>query len=113
MCFAFNKEDPDGTIRRFSERYSRRRADHLDWFSVKRSATMPRPEPMLAEERRQKVREIIEEKGRITVEDIVTRFHVSAVTARSDLEFSKSLAVRANGGIGFDSRGQIGEVGGR
>jgi DeoR family transcriptional regulator of aga operon len=41
---------------------------------------------MLAEERRQKVREIVEEKGKITVEDIASRFSVSAVTARSDLD---------------------------
>ena len=55
---------------------------------------------MLAEERRQKVREIVEEKGRITVEDIVSRFHVSAVTARSDLDVlaKRREVMRSHGG---------------
>lgn len=55
---------------------------------------------MLAEERRQRVREIIEEKGRITVEDIVGRFHVSAVTARSDLDVlaKRREVMRSHGG---------------
>jgi DeoR/GlpR family transcriptional regulator of sugar metabolism len=41
---------------------------------------------MLADERRQQVREIIEEKGPVTVEDIVTKFSVSAVTPPSHLD---------------------------
>jgi DeoR family transcriptional regulator of aga operon len=55
---------------------------------------------MLAEERRQKVREIIEEKGKITVEDIVSRFSVSAVTARSDLDVlaKRREVIRSHGG---------------
>jgi DeoR family transcriptional regulator, aga operon transcriptional repressor len=55
---------------------------------------------MLAEERRQRVREIIEEKGKITVEDIVGRFHVSAVTARSDLDVlaKRREVMRSHGG---------------
>lgn len=55
---------------------------------------------MLAEERRQKVREIIEEKGRITVEDIVTQFKISAVTARSDLDVlaKRREIMRSHGG---------------
>jgi len=55
---------------------------------------------MLAEERRQKVREIIEEKGKITVEDIVGRFSVSAVTARSDLDVlaKRREVIRSHGG---------------
>jgi DeoR family transcriptional regulator, aga operon transcriptional repressor len=55
---------------------------------------------MLAEERRQKVREIIEEKGKITVEDIVSKFSVSAVTARSDLDVlaKRREVMRSHGG---------------
>src|SRR5271156_2315705 len=55
---------------------------------------------MLAEERRQKVREIIEEKGKITVEDIVSKFSVSAVTARSDLDVlaKRREVIRSHGG---------------
>jgi len=55
---------------------------------------------MLAEERRQKVREIVEEKGKITVEDIINRFSVSAVTARSDLDVlaKRREVMRSHGG---------------
>jgi DeoR family transcriptional regulator of aga operon len=55
---------------------------------------------MLAEERRQKVREIVEEKGKITVEDIVNRFSVSSVTARSDLDVlaKRREVMRSHGG---------------
>jgi DeoR family transcriptional regulator, aga operon transcriptional repressor len=55
---------------------------------------------MLAEERRQKLREIIEEQGRITVEEIVGRFSVSAVTARSDLDVlaKRREVMRSHGG---------------
>jgi DeoR family transcriptional regulator of aga operon len=55
---------------------------------------------MLAEERRQKVREIVEEKGKITVEDVVKRFSISAVTARSDLDVlaKRREVMRSHGG---------------
>jgi DeoR family transcriptional regulator of aga operon len=55
---------------------------------------------MLAEERRRKVREVIEEKGKITVEDIVGSFNVSAVTARSDLDVlaKRGEVMRSHGG---------------
>jgi DeoR family transcriptional regulator of aga operon len=55
---------------------------------------------MLAEERRQKIREIIEEKGRITIEEIVSKLSVSAVTARSDLDVlaERGEAIRSHGG---------------
>ena len=36
---------------------------------------------MLAEERRQQVQKIVEERGRVTIEEIVEKFNVSAVTA--------------------------------
>jgi len=55
---------------------------------------------MLAEERRQKIQQIIEEKGKITVEDIAGRFSVSAVTARSDLDVlaKRGDVMRSHGG---------------
>jgi len=55
---------------------------------------------MLAEERRQKIQQIIEEKGKITVEDIAGRFSVSAVTARSDLDVlaKRGEVMRSHGG---------------
>ncbi len=55
---------------------------------------------MLVEERRQKVREIIEEKGKITLEDIVNSFSVSAVTARSDPDVlaKRQEVMRSHGG---------------
>jgi DeoR family transcriptional regulator of aga operon len=55
---------------------------------------------MLVEERRQKIQEIIEEKGKITVEDIAGKFHVSAVTARGDLDVlaERGEAMRSHGG---------------
>jgi len=55
---------------------------------------------MLAEERRQKIHEIIEEKGKVTIEDIVSKFGVSAVTARSDLDVlaERGEIMRSHGG---------------
>jgi len=55
---------------------------------------------MLAEGRRQKIQQIIEEKGKITVEDIAGRFSVSAVTARSDLDVlaKRGDVMRSHGG---------------
>lgn len=55
---------------------------------------------MLAEERRNKVQEIVEENGRVTVEEIVAKFGVSAVTARADLDIlaKRGSAMRSHGG---------------
>src|SRR5579864_915986 len=55
---------------------------------------------MLAEERRQTIQHIIEEKGKITVDDIVAKFSVSAVTARSDLDVlaQRGEVLRSHGG---------------
>jgi DeoR/GlpR family transcriptional regulator of sugar metabolism len=55
---------------------------------------------MLAEERRQKVQKIIEEHGRVTIEEIVDKFKISAVTARADLDVlaERGNAVRSHGG---------------
>ena len=55
---------------------------------------------LLAEQRRRKIRDLIEQKGQITVRELVARFGVSAVTARGDLDAlcSEDLAVRSHGG---------------
>jgi len=55
---------------------------------------------LLAEERRQKIQEVIERNGRITVEDIVAEFKVSAVTARADLDVlsQRGDLIRSHGG---------------
>jgi DeoR family transcriptional regulator, aga operon transcriptional repressor len=59
-----------------------------------------RPHRLLAEERRQKIQEIIEQNGRITVEGIVAKFEVSAVTARADLDVlsERGDLIRSHGG---------------
>src|SRR4029077_12106429 len=55
---------------------------------------------LLAEQRRRKILELIEQKGQITVRELVERFSVSSVTARADLDAlcSQGMAVRSHGG---------------
>src|SRR5438309_8732197 len=55
---------------------------------------------LLAEQRRRKILELIEQKGQITVRELVERFSVSAVTARGDLDAlcSQDMAIRSHGG---------------
>jgi DeoR family transcriptional regulator of aga operon len=55
---------------------------------------------LLAEERRQRIQEVVEQSGRITVEDIVAKFKVSAVTARADLDVlsERGDLIRSHGG---------------
>ena len=55
---------------------------------------------LLAEQRRRKVLDLIEQKGQITVRELTVRFSVSAVTARADLDAlcSEGLALRTHGG---------------
>jgi len=55
---------------------------------------------LLAEQRRRKILDLLEQKGQITVRDLVERFDVSAVTARADLDAlaSNGSAVRSHGG---------------
>src|SRR4051812_22998842 len=57
---------------------------------------------LLAEQRRRKILELIEQKGQITVRELVERFAVSSVTARGDLDAlcSQGMAVRSHGGAG-------------
>lgn len=59
-----------------------------------------KPNRMLAAERRREILGVLGQNGRITVEEVVTRFGVSAVTARGDLDaLSQSGAlVRSHGG---------------
>src|ERR1700685_838153 len=58
------------------------------------------PNRLLAEERRREILGVLGENGRITVEEVVKRFGISAVTARGDLDaLSESGAlVRSHGG---------------
>lgn len=55
---------------------------------------------LLAEQRRRKIVDLLEQKGQVTVRDLVDRFGVSAVTARGDLDAlaSNGTAVRSHGG---------------
>jgi DNA-binding LacI/PurR family transcriptional regulator len=55
---------------------------------------------LLAEQRRRKILELIDQKGQITVRELVERFGVSSVTARGDLDAlcSQGMAIRSHGG---------------
>ncbi|MBV9296908.1 MAG: DeoR/GlpR transcriptional regulator, partial [Acidobacteriaceae bacterium] len=59
-----------------------------------------KPDRLLAEERRREILGVLGQNGRITVEEVVRRFGISAVTARGDLDaLSESGAlVRSHGG---------------
>ena len=59
-----------------------------------------KPNRLLAEERRREILGLLGEQGRITVEEVVGRFGVSAVTARGDLDAlsDKGALVRSHGG---------------
>jgi DeoR family transcriptional regulator, aga operon transcriptional repressor len=59
-----------------------------------------KPERLHAEERRREILSVLGERGRITVEEVVRRFGVSAVTARSDLDAlsASGSLVRSHGG---------------
>lgn len=55
---------------------------------------------LLAEQRRRRILDLIEQRGQITVRDLVEKFSISAVTARADLDAlaSEGIAVRSHGG---------------
>lgn len=59
-----------------------------------------KPDRLLAEERRREIVGVLGQNGRITVEEVMKRFGISAVTARGDLDaLSQSGAlVRSHGG---------------
>ncbi len=56
--------------------------------------------PLLAEQRRRKILDLLEQEGQITVRDLVKRFSISAVTVRSDLDAlsATGAVVRSHGG---------------
>src|SRR6266487_2958849 len=60
----------------------------------------PKTDRLLGEERRREILAVLGKNGRITVEEVVRRFGVSAVTARGDLDtLSQAGAlVRSHGG---------------
>jgi DeoR family transcriptional regulator, aga operon transcriptional repressor len=55
---------------------------------------------LLAEGRRRKILELVEQTGQVTIHDVVKRFSVSAVTARSDLDAlsANGVVLRSHGG---------------
>ena len=59
-----------------------------------------RPPRLLVEERRRRILEVLESQERVTVEELVRRFEVSAVTIRGDLDALADLGavVRSHGG---------------
>ena len=64
---------------------------------------------LLGEQRRRKILDLIDQKGQVTIRELVDRFGVSPVTARGDLDSlcAQDLAVRSHGGavrkLGVDS----------
>src|SRR5947209_4163047 len=60
----------------------------------------PKPNRLLTEERRREILGVLDQDGRITVEDVARRFGVSAVTARSDLDALSESGnlIRSHGG---------------
>lgn len=68
--------------------------------SVDQPAIDSKRHRLLTEERRQRIKEIVEQQGRITVEEIVGNFKVSAVTARGDLDVlsERGDLMRSHGG---------------
>jgi DeoR family transcriptional regulator of aga operon len=66
----------------------------------KETQTQARPGRLLVEERRRRILEILDSQERVTVEELVQRFGVSAVTIRSDLDTlaEDGALVRSHGG---------------
>ena len=58
------------------------------------------PTRLLVEERRRKIIDLVEKQGRVTVDELVKRFIVSAVTVRGDLDalWRAGAVVRSHGG---------------
>ena len=61
---------------------------------------LPADSRQLAEQRRRKIVDLLEQREQVTVRDLVERFRISAVTARGDLDAlaSEGSAVRSHGG---------------
>jgi len=66
----------------------------------KEDASPARPTRLLVEERRRRILELLEAQERVTVEELVDRYGVSAVTIRGDLDALADLGavVRSHGG---------------
>lgn len=60
----------------------------------------PKPNRLPAEERRREILGLLSQQGRITVEEVAKRFHISTVTARTDLDALSQSGdlVRSHGG---------------
>ncbi len=58
------------------------------------------PRRLMTEERRREILNLLEQQGRVTVDDLTRRFAVSAVTARGDLDAlsAAGVLVRSHGG---------------
>jgi DeoR family transcriptional regulator, aga operon transcriptional repressor len=65
-----------------------------------RRKAAPAPPKLLVEERRRRIVELVNQQGRVTVEELVALFGISAVTIRADLEaLARADAVsRSHGG---------------
>jgi DeoR/GlpR family transcriptional regulator of sugar metabolism len=64
------------------------------------NGAIPKAPRLLTEERRREIAGILEQQGRITVEEVKRRFSISAVTARGDLDAlsASGLLIRSHGG---------------
>jgi DeoR family transcriptional regulator of aga operon len=66
------------------------------------SATLPAKteSPLLIDERRRLIRELVQTQGRVTVDELAERFHTSVVTIRSDLNAlaATGAVLRTHGG---------------
>jgi DeoR family transcriptional regulator of aga operon len=69
-------------------------------MKVTKTANPVSPTRLLIEERRRAILELLEARGRVTVEELSRHFQVSAVTVRDDLETlsSRGALVRSHGG---------------
>jgi DeoR family transcriptional regulator of aga operon len=69
-------------------------------MKVNKKANPVSPTRLLIEERRRAILELLEARGRVTVEELSRHFQVSAVTVRDDLETlsSRGALVRSHGG---------------
>lgn len=56
--------------------------------------------PLLIDERRRLIRELVQTRGRVTVDELAARFHTSVVTIRSDLNAlaASGVVLRTHGG---------------
>ena len=63
-------------------------------------ARADKPTRLMTEERRREIVSLLQQQGRVTVEDLTKRFGVSAVTARGDLDAlsASGALVRSHGG---------------